>query len=99
MPGKSAGRASVVIVAAFTIHATLPTGAKAVSPSVRSACANDYFAYCSNHDPDGPGVRQCMRRVGPRLSQGCLSALAAAGEIPKRHLAKKQLAKRAQLKR
>jgi hypothetical protein len=50
---------------------------------VQMACANDYMAYCSQHDPDGPGVRQCMRANGLKLSKGCVSALIAAGEVSK----------------
>lgn len=56
--------------------------ANAASTSVEMACAADYFAHCSKHDPDSPGVRSCMRAVGARLSQRCIKALAAAGEIP-----------------
>lgn len=58
------------------------TAASAASASVEMACAADYFAHCSKHDPDSPGVRSCMKAVGSRLSQRCIKALAAAGEIP-----------------
>lgn len=91
---KRAGRAFVAIVAALTLPAAFAAGAAAASAGVRSACADDYFAYCSNHDPDGPGVRQCMRKVGFRLSQACINALAAAGEIPQKRLAKRSLSRR-----
>jgi hypothetical protein len=36
-------------------------GAIAVSPAVRSACANYFLAYCSQHDPDSRAARACMR--------------------------------------
>jgi hypothetical protein len=86
------------IIAVFVI-AFSANQAFAVSHAVKMACKDDYFAHCSMHSPGGPEVRQCMRAVGPRLSQRCLGALADAGEIPKskaaskttRH-AKKQLA-------
>ena len=44
--------AALATVFAFT------TQALAVDARVRSACMADYFAYCSQHDPDGPGVRR-----------------------------------------
>jgi hypothetical protein len=61
----------------------------AVDAGVRSACQADYFAYCSSHDPDGPGVRQCMNRNGARLSQGCVDALIAAGEVSRTEVARR----------
>lgn len=69
--------------------AAFVTEASAVSPRVRSACAGDYLAYCSQHDPDGPGVRQCMRAHGTRLSASCVSALVAAGEVSKQEIARR----------
>jgi hypothetical protein len=56
---------------------------------VNSACANDYFAYCSQHDPDGPGVRRCMRAAGRKLSTGCVNALIEAGEVSKQEVARR----------
>lgn len=78
--GLAAGIASIFV---FATHAS------AVDARVRSACMSDYFAYCSQHDPDGPGVRQCMRANGPKLSKGCLNALVAAGEVSKAEVTKK----------
>jgi hypothetical protein len=57
--------------------------AGAVDGRVSSACADDYFAYCSQHDPDGPGTRRCMRANGHKLSKACVNALVAAGEVSK----------------
>lgn len=55
--------------------------ASAVSLAVKLACKEDYFTHCSMHSPGSPGVRKCMRAVGPRLSSGCIGALADAGMI------------------
>lgn len=70
---------------ALTVWAALavatPAMAEPVSPAVKRACANDYFAHCSMHPVGTPAVRKCMRAVGPRLSQGCISALVVAGEV------------------
>ena len=47
-------------------------GCNAVDARVRSACTGDYLAYCSQHDPDGKGVRRCMRSNGHKLSSSLL---------------------------
>jgi hypothetical protein len=69
------------------------TEAAAVSPRVVSACTSDYLTYCSQHDPDGPDVRRCMRVNGLKLSTGCLNALIAAGEVSKREVARRAATK------
>jgi hypothetical protein len=76
---RHAGAFAAALVATWV--STVP--GTAASPSVEAACANDYYAYCSRHDPDGKAVRSCMRSNGSRLSQACVNALTAAGEIPK----------------
>ncbi|MEQ1651197.1 MAG: hypothetical protein ABL897_01775 [Hyphomicrobium sp.] len=61
--------------------------ASAVSTRVKLACAKDYYAHCSKHSPGSPEVRQCMRAVGEGLSQRCLNALVAAGEVSEKEVA------------
>ncbi len=68
-------------VSATAVITSQAASARDVSPAVKRACANDYFAHCSMHPVGTPAVRKCMRNVGPRLSKPCLGALAAAGEI------------------
>ena len=70
------------------------TGAGAVDGRVRSACTSDYFAFCSQHDPDGAGVRRCMRTNGPKLSSSCLNALIAAGEVSKKEVRRRSASAR-----
>ncbi len=72
-----------IALAAFALTGALTTEAGAVSLTVKLACANDYYAYCSQHSPGSPGVRQCMRAHGSQLSQRCVSALISAGEVSK----------------
>jgi hypothetical protein len=72
----------------------LMTNAEAVDSRVRAACMADYFAYCSQHDPDGSGVRRCMRINGRKLSPACLNALIAAGEVSKKQVARRSTAAR-----
>jgi hypothetical protein len=87
------GRAAISAAVALGTLIVLVTEAAAVSARVQSACASDYFAYCSQHDPDGPGVRKCMRANGPRLSSACVNALIAAGEVSKQEVTRRAAAK------
>jgi hypothetical protein len=74
-------------ILSFVVLAFSVNHAYAVSLAVKLACRDDYFAHCSMHAVGSPGVRKCMRAVGPRLSTQCISALAAAGEIGKKKMA------------
>ena len=67
--------------------------AGAVNMRVQMACANDYLSYCSQHDPDGPGVRQCMRTNGLKLSKACVNALISAGEVSKDEVSRRAAGK------
>ena len=75
-------RSLLVTAAACSTLVMTSAGTSAASMAVEMACATDYYTHCSKHDPDSPAVRTCMRAVGSRLSQRCIKALAAAGEIP-----------------
>ena len=77
--------------AALAVCALLLGAAEAGAASARvtAVCAGDYLAYCSQHDPDGPGVRQCMRANGLKLSKGCVNALISAGEVSKEEVARR----------
>jgi hypothetical protein len=61
--------------------AVTTSDAFAVSLSVQLACATDYYAHCSAYSPDSPQVRTCMRAVGRGLSERCINALVAGGEV------------------
>jgi hypothetical protein len=66
----------------------------AFSDSVMDACASDYLTYCSSYDVDSPKVRSCMRSVGTKLSQGCINALVASGEVSKSEVARRSASQR-----
>jgi hypothetical protein len=51
------------------------------SEVVKSACKNDYKRFCSIYALDDPGLRKCMDKAGPSLSQRCVAALVNAGEV------------------
>ncbi len=78
---RFAAALAVAAVSAAAVVTANAASARDVSPAVKRACANDYFAHCSMHPVGTPAVRKCMRAVGPRLSKPCIGALAAAGEV------------------
>ena len=80
---------SAIALSTIVFHAHQ---ASAASLAVQLACATDYYAYCSKHDPDGPGVRACMRANGSKLSNRCVNALVAAGEVSKAEVERKTAA-------
>ena len=88
-----AARVAISAAVALGTLAIVSNEAGAVSLAVKMACAQDYYSHCSQHDPDSSGVRKCMRAVGRNLSQGCLNALVAAGEVPKSKVQRQVAAK------
>lgn len=87
-------RIAAVALAVAVLHAGMHASqASAASLMVQLACASDYYAYCSKHDPNGKGVRACMNANGSRLSKRCVNALISAGEISKAEVARRAAAK------
>ena len=77
---------TAVITAGLTAFTLTHAGpAFAASAAVQAACTDDYFAYCGKHDPinDVSGVNACMKANGKRLSQRCVDALVADGQVSK----------------
>jgi hypothetical protein len=91
---RTAARVIAGIVLGLGAALMSMTAANAVDARVRSACTGDYLAYCSEHDPDGKGVRRCMRANGHKLSSGCLNALVAAGEVSKKEIRRRSASAR-----
>lgn len=94
-PKANRNAAGLIAGTFFGLGVTLMsvTAANAVDARVRSACTGDYLAYCSEHDPDGKGVRRCMRSNGHKLSSACLNALVAAGEVSKKDIRRRSAAR------
>jgi hypothetical protein len=63
--------------------------ASAFGSRVKVACANDYYAHCSQFPSNSPQVRSCMRQAGAKLSQTCFNALVAAGEVTEQEVARR----------
>jgi hypothetical protein len=79
-------RIAVVMALAITMASAQ---AHALDAGVKIACASDYFAHCSQHPVGSPGVRQCMRSAGAKLSGRCVKALVSAGEVAQREVDRK----------
>lgn len=76
-------RALILATAAIVGMSFQATTASAYSSSVRSACMGDYLSHCSHTMPGSAKLRSCMRKAGPRLSRGCVTALIGAGLVSK----------------
>lgn len=78
------GALSVTLVSICALASS--TQAVPISPRVKTACRYDYYKLCSAYDVGSQELRQCMDSMGDRLSQGCIEALIAAGEISQREV-------------
>lgn len=76
-------------LAALAFFSLPVADASAYSLRVKLACAGDYYAYCSSYGLDSPELRQCINNVSTRLSQGCIKALVAEGEVSQREVARR----------
>ena len=79
-------RIAVIAAGATAVTVITHTGpAVAASAAVQAACSDDYYAYCGKHDPvnNAGGVNACMKANGKRLSQRCVDALVADGQVSK----------------
>jgi hypothetical protein len=70
---------SLVFVAAL-LAMVVPSAAQ-YSGAVKGACKGDYKRYCSVYAVNDPGLRKCMDKAGPSLSQRCVATLVNAGEV------------------
>ncbi len=87
-------RFALLALAAASLVSLAATEASATSLRVKLACAADYYAYCSKHPEDGAAVRRCMNANGQKLSQGCINALVAAGEVSKAEVERRTISGR-----
>lgn len=77
--------AAAQLAIAVVILTTHAGAAEAASPryskQVQKACTPDYKQFCSEYGIETAALRLCMNRVGHRLSNACVNALVAAGEV------------------
>jgi hypothetical protein len=87
-------RSALAAAVALSVLVLPNAQAFALSGSVINACTSDYLTYCSSYDIDSSQVRKCMRSVGIKLSQGCINALVASGEVSKSEVARRSASQR-----
>lgn len=82
--------ASACLISLVLVPAVAMTSqsAHAVSSNVKNACKNDYFSFCAAHPVGSKALRKCMRAAGKKLSNRCVKALVAAGEVSKSDMAR-----------
>jgi hypothetical protein len=88
---RATSRTRIIALAAIAGLAALAlstAGASAYSDRVLNACEGDYLSYCSSYDVESPKLRGCMRAAANNLSQVCVNALIAAGEVSKSEAAR-----------
>ena len=90
----TSNRARLAAAAGIAGLALLAPEAFAYSEAVTSACTGDYLTYCSDYDENSAKGQQCMQAVSAKLSQGCVNALVASGEVSKSPIARRSVTKR-----
>lgn len=74
--------AAMLAVFAVTL-ALAPEPASAVTARIKRDCKSDYNRYCKKYELGSEGLRACMSRSIRGVSNRCISALVAGGEMTK----------------
>jgi hypothetical protein len=53
------------------------------SKAVQKSCKMDYKKFCGDYGLETAALRNCMDRNGEKLSNSCVNALVASGEVSK----------------
>ena len=75
--------AAVALAAFAVIFALTPDTAGAVTERMKRDCRSDYKRYCAKYKLGSEGLRACMSRSIRRVSNRCINALVAGGEMSK----------------
>jgi hypothetical protein len=68
------------VFVAASLAMIVPSAAQ-YSEAVKGACKNDYKRYCGVYGLGDPGLRKCMDKAGPSLSNRCVVTLVNTGEV------------------
>jgi hypothetical protein len=68
--------------------------AESYSKAVKQFCAADYHKYCGEYGLESAALRVCMDKNGSNLSQGCVKALVASGEVSQAEVNRRKNASR-----
>ena len=72
--------AAMLAVFAVTL-ALAPDTASAVTARIKRDCKSDYNRHCKKYELGSEGLRACMSRSIRGVSNRCISALVAGGEM------------------
>jgi hypothetical protein len=75
---KSAAAALAAFAMIFTL---VPDPAGAVTDRMKRDCRSDYNRHCGKYKLGSEGLRACMSRSIRKVSNRCISALVAGGEM------------------
>jgi hypothetical protein len=75
--------AAAVLAVAASITMLLSASADAVTDRQKRDCKADYNRYCKKYELGTEGLRACMSRSIKRVSNRCISALVAGGDMSK----------------
>lgn len=77
-------RYTTAVFAVSTLCLMLFTvAAEAVTERQKRDCKTDYNRYCKKYEIGSEGLRACMSRSIKRVSNRCISALVAGGDMSK----------------
>jgi hypothetical protein len=72
------------MLAVFAVTLALaPAPAGAVTARIKRDCKSDYNRFCKKYELGSEGLRACMSRSIRGVSNRCISALVAGGEMTK----------------
>jgi hypothetical protein len=72
------------MLAIFAVTCALaPAPAGAVTSRIKRDCKSDYNRFCKKYELGSEGLRACMSRSIRGVSNRCISALVAGGEMTK----------------
>jgi hypothetical protein len=73
--------AAAALAAFAVVFALTPDPAGAVTARMKRDCKSDYSRYCAKYKLGSEGLRACMSRSIRKVSNRCISALVAGGEM------------------
>jgi hypothetical protein len=76
-----AGYTTVVIAVSTLFLVLLTAAADAVTARQKRDCKADYNRYCKKYELGSEGLRACMSRSIKRVSNKCITALVAGGDM------------------
>jgi hypothetical protein len=81
--GMRTKHVAAVVAVAASVTMLLSASADAVTDRQKRDCKTDYNRYCKKYELGTEGLRACMSRSIKRVSNKCIAALVAGGDMSK----------------